>query len=205
MFSFLGSFLGSNVFDLGRLNDINNFRIDQTHYDEKITRDKVDNIRKDTTNILVKLQLIEKDPEEIVVVTKETHEPSAHQERLKDLQRLVTKIKCGLLENATFDVWDEVQKDGWSACVQAKIEIIGSCVDGESLAVVVRILEFDTPLDDPSNAYERLDKKVREIVGKIAPETKGKLKIYCLSEDEGPGLEGSSYVWSDENGSLCFN
>jgi len=50
IFSLLNNFLRNTIFNSNRLNDINSYRIDQTHYDVEILKAEVDNIRKDVTS-----------------------------------------------------------------------------------------------------------------------------------------------------------
>lgn len=207
MFALLNNFLKDDLFVPTRLNDINNFRIDQTHYDEIIEKTKVDDIRKDTTRILLRLRLIMKDPEIVETAKVEALDGKKTQkERIEGLQRILTKIRCGLLENAMVEFWSPLDReDGWSAVVEVKAEITGAYVDkDEHFIVIVRVLELQTPLDGEEEAYQDLSSKVREIIGSIASETKGKLEIVYFAEYEEPGLKGSAHACSDQNQVLYF-
>ena len=212
IFVLLNGFLKESVLVSADLNTINDFRVGQTHFDEKIERGKVDKIREDTTNILLKLGLTEKDPETIEVAKAKVQEDKKIQnEMLEGLKRILTKIRCGLLENATVEFWSPLDRgDGWSSVVEAKAEIAGIYIDKNKLfTVIVRVLEVQTPLDEEEQAHQDLSSKVREIIVRIAPEVKEKLKILFFAEYEGQiiegsGLEGSAEVCSNEKGSLTF-
>jgi hypothetical protein len=206
IFNLINETLKDRIFDVERLSNINNFRIDQTHYDEEITRNKVDDIRKDTTDILLKLGLIAKDPDATVTTQKVSSESEAQRQRKEMLKRLLSKIRLGLIEKEMIELNYPLDRgNGWYGDVQAKAEIIGVYLDDkETFTVVVRVLEVLIPVDEEEDAYQSMSTKVREIIESIAPETKQKLKILFFAEYDGSGLEGSAYACLDIKDSLSF-
>jgi len=88
--------------------------------------------------------------------------------------------------------------------MNVEAEIIGAYVDpDEKLSVVVRLLELQTPEGEDEEAYYSLGSKVREVIEKIAPETRGSIKILYFVEYEG-GLERCAYAVSDTEKSLEY-
>lgn len=195
IFDLLNGYVKSPIFDSNRLIEMNNFRVNQTHYDVKIEKSRVDNIRKDVTCILLDLKLIASDPEKIIITKGEAKESQTKEKKQNGMQQIVTRIRCELLDNSKIDHIEEIiRNDGWSAQVQAKMDIAGVYAEKTDLAAIVRVLELDTPIDDPDEIYDNLNQKIQEFIGKIAPEVKGKIKVLFFEEYEEHGLEKAAYV-----------
>jgi hypothetical protein len=193
LFAFFNNYLGFSLFDSVRLNEINQFRIDQAHYSKEIEKEKVNQIRKDVTAILLKLGLIENDPDEIIIeqTPKGTTDKLKEKEILQQsMQRLVTKLRCGLLNEPIIDFNDQIiRDDGYSADVWAKIDIVGVYADKEEIVIIVRVIDFNTSImGDPTPAYEKIAENAHRTIAKIAPEVKGRLRIslFDKSNDEEP-------------------
>lgn len=207
LFQKLNALLGGAIFDDARLRAVNNYRVDQTHYDKKIEKLEVDNIRKDITDILLGLKLIEKDPEEVIVAKTSDKNMKANQkEHLEDLQRMIIKIRCGLLNNSAIQFWEHIDRqDGWSGEINVEAEITGVYMDSdERIVLLVRVLELETPEGEEDTGYDIVGKRVRDIIAKIAPELKEKIRILYFVESEG-GFEGSADVISDSEGSVEYS
>ena len=200
---------GTDALDPKRLNEINGFRIDQTHYDEEIVRNEVDEIRKYTTDVLLRLQLITKDPDEPIEIRKERMkrelEREAKRERMEKLRRMLDRIRLGLVGKTSIDQNYEIIPDPFgskSYHIEVEAEIVGIYLEiDETVTALVRADWHAGDEDVIEEAYEKLISEIRETVERIEPEIKQNLKILVFDETYGSDLEKAAYAcWDSKEG-----
>jgi len=189
LFGSVNKALRSTLFDSRRLNEINEFRIDQTHYVyEAELKNQVDDIRKYTTEVLLKLNLIRNDPDEAIQFTV-VQKPDI-QKRIQENQlRKLRKIRLGLAsgDKTIVEEWYEVFKNEWSSYIEIKAEIVGLYLEHDTFVVLVRVIHAYMPedfyaSDEEENAYNRIRSKVLGIIEEIDPEIEPNLKILVFNE-----------------------
>lgn len=200
---------GTDGLDPKRLNEINGFRIDQTHYDEGIVRNKVDQIRRYTTDVLLKLQLITKDPDEPIEIRKERMkqelEREEKRERMEKLRRILDRIRLGLVGKTSIDQNYEIIPDPFgskSYHIQVEAEIVGIYLGSDETVTTLVRADWHASDDDViEEAYEKLISEIRETIEKTEPEIKQNLKILVFDETYGSDLEKAAYAcWNSEEG-----
>jgi len=200
---------GTDALDPKRLNEINGFRIDQTHYDEEIVRNEVDEIRTYTTDVLLRLQLITKDPDEPIEIRKERMkrelEREAKRERMEKLRRMLDRIRLGLVGKTSIDQNYEIIPDPFgskSYHIEVEAEIVGIYLEiNETINAIVRAVWHAADEDVIEEAYEKLISEILETIEKIEPEIKQNLKILVFDETYGSDLEKAAYAcWDSKEG-----
>lgn len=206
LFEHVNRLCKTQILDSQQLEKINAFRVEQTHYDEDIRENKVDQIREYTTTVLLQLKLIAKDPEKMIEI-EGTKESDARLIRMQGLQRILKKIRLGLIEKAFVQYRELLERgNGWIADAEIQGEIAGAYLSAdETFTILVRVFELlDVPENEDEAVYEGLSSKVRETIESIAPEAKQKLKILFFDEVNESGLAGSAHVCWDVKDGLFF-
>lgn len=206
LFNDVNKGLNSKILDPVVLDEINAFRIDQTHYDEDILKSKVNEFRESTTHLLLELRLITGDPDEEIEIAKKRIADEAKREarlkRINKLQHLLERIRLGLIKNAVVQGHQILDNtEGWYADIEVEGEILGACIEkGETLSVIVRVTKAFAPVDEEEKAYETLASEVRTRIEGITPETKQKMRILFFDETDGSGLASVYASWTTDEG-----
>lgn len=212
LFKLVKKLSGTDALDPKRLNEINGFRIDQTHYDEEIVKNEVDEIRKYTTDVLLKLQLITKDPDEPIEIRKERMkrelDREAKRERMEKLRRILDRIRLGLVGKTSIDQNYEIIPDLFgskSYHIEVEAEIVGIYLEiDETVTALVRASWHASDDDVIEEAYEKLISEMRETIEKIEPKIKQNLKILVFDETYGSDLEKHAYACWDSKEGMYF-
>jgi hypothetical protein len=205
LFEHINKLCNSPILDEKRLRQINTLRTEVTHHDSTTALAEVDDARKYVTSILLRLNLINADPEKPVEIPSEAKEPDVKKRRIENLRNTVRAMRIGLIDKAYFDECFDMEKDyGWHAAGVIKGEIVGVHVaPDEAIEAIVNVLEFEHPDEDPSEVFEHLAIKVLETLTSVAPVTKDKLRILFFDAQNslGTDMEGSACAsWSSKKG-----
>lgn len=206
LFNDVNKGLNSKILDPVVLDEINAFRVDQTHYDEDILKSKVNEFRESTTHLLLELGLITRDPEEKIGIAKKRIVDEAKREarlkRISKLQHTLKRLRLGLIEDAVVQGHEILDStEGWYADIEVEGEILGACIgQDETLSVMVRVTKAFAPADEEEKAYETLASEVRTRIEGIAPEIKQKMRILFFDETAGSGLASAYASWTTDEG-----
>lgn len=203
LFEHVNKHFKTHVLEPKLLNDANDFRIEQTHYDDDAVRHEVDQIRQYVTTILLEFKLISKDPETEMIPrpTKTSEDLGVKQRRLENLQRIVKKLRLGLVDNPIVKDQELLEGEpGYFCDVQVEGEIVGVILaSDENFVVMVKVLTAQGP-EEEEPTYEILSTKVRETIEGIAPEVKQRFRILFFNETDGHGFDSAYVSWTDKEG-----